>query len=62
MKNLKKLSRAEMREVAGGGICNNPCTPQCKLSIECTAFPDGACVLATCTDPNCAQIKVCSYA
>ncbi len=61
MKISKKLSRAEMREVAGGRLCSNPCTPMCKINAECTLAPDGFCALNTCADHNCPQVKVCFY-
>jgi hypothetical protein len=58
MKISKKLSRAEMKKIIGGGC--TPCTPQCKFDADCKVIdPSAYCAPSTCGGFGCPQVKVC---
>ncbi|WP_444700097.1 bacteriocin-like protein [Mucilaginibacter phenanthrenivorans] len=59
MENLKKLSRAEMRNIAGGTFgCLPQCTNLCNVDSDCTTG-DKTCATVGCPgNPGC-TMKIC---
>lgn len=48
MKNLKKLSREELRSISGGALLSQECGDTCNKKLRCSPSCKGGCVSGTC--------------